>query len=272
VMSGPPAGYPPPPAPAPPAPVPVPAGQGSSRTGLVLILVGVAVVIVLLGSGVLAAVLLSRPSPAPTPMAASTTPASAATSAPAPAPTAAPTTDAGTAAPDPGGTTKPTLRAVPAKTVVGPTFGATEQTYTMAFQGWPFAFRTPKTWGCMAGKVDKIPDAKAWVCIDEGNPNNRERANVMLRACKTTCTPAERTSMNNDWFDQPAKAKQAGDDHSYLVETPANSKGLYSIDYSRFFGPPGQPLKWQVGVYVEAPSGTKADVQKIVNDIASQTA
>jgi len=225
------------------------------------------VVIVLLGSGTLAAILLTKHS---TP----TNPAAGPTTAAALTPTAtgsATATGSPAASAAPRGSAKPTLRAAPAHSVVGPSFGANEATYTMAFEGWPFAFRTPKTWGCLAGTVDRIPDAKAWVCVDEGHPDNKEKANVMLRPCPTTCTPTERTSMNKDWFDDPGKARQAGDDRTYLVEKQSNSKGLYSVDFSRFFGPaPGQ-LTWQVGVYVEAPPASRADVQKIVNDVASQT-
>ncbi len=271
VMSGPPGAYPPP-VPAPAAPVGPPPAGGPARSSVIIVLVGVIVAIVLLGSGTLAAILLTRHSPPANPVAGSTTgtvPTPAATSAGTPAATA--TTGSPAAPPAPLGSAKPTLRAVPAHSVVGPTFGANDATFTMAFQGWPFAFRTPKTWGCLVATVDKIPDARAWGCIDEGHPGNKEKANLMLRACPTTCTQAERTSMNRDWFDDATKAKQAGDDRTYLVETPNNSKGLYSVDFSRFFGPaPGQ-LTWQVGVYVEAPSASKADVQKILNDVASQT-
>jgi len=188
------------------------------------------------------------------------------------APTAGPTTAAPspTAGASPAGD-KPTLRSgVPAKTVVGPSFAAGEETYTMAFPGWPFAFRTPKTWGCIKGSWDSDPNALVWVCIDEGNSSNGQKANVMIRKCATTCTSSERTTMNNDWFDEDGKAKQlSGDDKTWYVETAKDSKGNYTVDMSHFWSANG--ANWQVGVFVQSPPDTKGQVQKILNEVLSQT-
>jgi hypothetical protein len=174
--------------------------------------------------------------------------------------------------PSPQSSATPTLKsAVSPATVVGPTFRAGEATYTMAFPGWPFAFRVPKTWGCLKGNFEGLPDALAWVCVDEGNAGARQKANVLLRRCPTTCTGPEQTVMDKVWFDKPEQAVRA-DATTRYVETARNTEGLYTVDMSHFFAPgPGRPPQWQVGVFVQSPPGTKAAVQKIVNDVRAQT-
>lgn len=168
------------------------------------------------------------------------------------------------------GTGKPALKQVSSVSLIGPTYGASEATFTMQYEGWPFAFRTPDTWGCLAGTVQSLPDAKAWVCVNERNSEAKQRVNVMLRRCATTCTSAERADMNTKWFDAGAKPKAGLDDRTWYVET--DTAGSYTIDLSRYFGPKaGQPYKWQVGVSVSSPTATREVVQKILNDIISQT-
>ena len=49
-------------------------------------------------------------------------------------------------------------------------------------------------------------------------------------------------------------------------------RDTYSVDFSHFFAAmPGEPLSWQVGVYVESPPETRDEVLKILNEIRSQT-
>ncbi|MET0495758.1 MAG: hypothetical protein ABW000_21740 [Actinoplanes sp.] len=177
--------------------------------------------------------------------------------------------------PDPTGTAptgavpsgKPTLRSVPARKIVGSTYAAGDDTYTMGFTGWPFAFRTPGSWGCVAGKVD-LPQAKAWVCIDEGNPGNGQRMQILLRPCPASCGASERASLNTDWFDKGAKAKVYDKDTSY-VETAKDAKGRYALDMSHYFTDGAST--WQVGVGGYSPPATRAAIQQTVNDVLSQT-
>jgi hypothetical protein len=231
------------------------------------------VAVVVLGSAAVA-VIFSATQSGPTRL-----PAAAASTAPGPgpilaSPSAAPPT---TWAPSPTLTfpplevTRPSLRPAPARRVVGPTFGPTDPTFTMAFPDWPFAFRTPKTWGCLRGRVASLPDVTGWVCIDEQNPGKRQRVSVMLRPCPTICTPAQRQSMNGTFFNEPENVRRVGDERTSFAETRRDGEGFYAAAFSRFFGPPGQPLKWQVGVTIKSPPETASDVQKILNDIYSQT-
>lgn len=155
--------------------------------------------------------------------------------------------------------------------VLGPTWQAGESTYTMAFKDWPFAFRAPGSWGCMKGSIEKIPDAQAWGCVDEGNSAAGQKVNLILRKCPATCDAATRAQFDADWFDEPGKARTFDDRTSY-VETAVNEEGKYSVDFSRFFAaePGGEP-GWQVGVFVESPAAGKDVVLKTLNDVATQT-
>lgn len=155
--------------------------------------------------------------------------------------------------------------------ILGPTWQEGEDTYTMAFKDWPFAFRAPGSWGCLKGSVDNIPDAQAWGCVDEGNPDSGQRFDLMLRKCPAACDAATQEQFNAAWFDDPAAAERV-DDRTAYVETAANGEGKFVLDFSRFFAaePGGEPV-WQVGVYLESPQATKDAVLKTLNDVATQT-
>lgn len=190
-----------------------------------------------------------------------------------PAPVVPRTTDpesgSGSAAPTgavPSG--KPTLRAVPARKLVGPAYTAGDDTYTMGFTGWPFAFRTPGSWGCVAGRVD--PPAKGWVCINEGNPGSGQRLQILLRPCPAPCGKAERTRLSTEWFDAGAKAKTYDEDTSF-VETAKDAKGRYTLDMSHFFEDADGSKTWQVGAGAYSPPASKGDIQKTINDVLTQT-
>ncbi|WP_212990154.1 hypothetical protein [Actinoplanes auranticolor] len=177
-----------------------------------------------------------------------------------------------TTEPSPGATgavpsDKPTLRSAPVRKLVGPAYAAGEDTYTMAFAGWPFAFRTPGTWGCLAGRID-LPEAQARVCIDEGNPGSGQRLQIMLRPCPAPCGEAERDRLTAEWFDPGAKGR-AYDKSTWYVETPTDAKGRYTLDMSHFFTTSGGA--WQVGVGAFAPPAKKTVIQKIFNDVLTQT-
>lgn len=170
---------------------------------------------------------------------------------------------------------KPTLKSVPARTLVGPSWTASDKTYTMDIAGVPFAFRTPATWGCVKGKID-IEGAKAWVCIDEGNvfdssapePDRTKRLQFMLRPCPGSCAAGDRLTLDREWFDKDAKIASAGADTSY-VEVARNADGRYTLDMSHYITTT-DGTKWQVAVGTYSRPETRSPVQKIVNDILTQ--
>jgi hypothetical protein len=121
----------------------------------------------------------------------------------------------------------------------------------------------------MAGRVG-LPGAKAWVCVDEGNPGSGQRLQVMLRPCPGSCGSAERARLDTEWFDPGAKAETHDEDTSF-VETAKDAKGRYTLDMSHFFRTGGGAETWQVGIGGYSPPAGKADIQKTINDVLSQT-
>ncbi|MFV0524956.1 MAG: hypothetical protein ACK5RL_10680 [Acidimicrobiales bacterium] len=182
------------------------------------------------------------------------------------------TSSAGSTASDLLGDAEPTLdeTATPVS-LLGPTYGPNDATFTMAFDGWPFAFRAPDNWDCIGGDTG-IPEAVAWVCVgDLLSGNVTQRATVFLRPCPNGCGEAEQATLSQQWFASEATPSRGEGATSYLEYDP-DAEGLYALDVSHFYPDPTRSdVIWQVGVYVQSPSETKDDVLKIVNDVLSQT-
>lgn len=165
----------------------------------------------------------------------------------------------------------PELRAVEPVGIVGPTFGEGEPSETMALVGWPFAFRVPAGWQCHEEHLDEIPSGDYYQCHDD--PEEPEQlVAVMLWVCPTTCTDAEQEEMLTTWLDEPEVAVRLDPAPTAYVETGRNRDGNYSVDLVHFAAAePGGPLRWLVAVYIESPVPSRADVQKVLNDIIGQS-
>lgn len=164
--------------------------------------------------------------------------------------------------------TEPKLRTVAAKPILGPAYEARDPTYTVAFPGWPFAFRVPPTWGCVNGQtLSTARDAYRKVCIDEGDPSNKRAVVVALQRCVTACTSARMRDMALRWLGSgwPILA----DSRTWYVETPKNAEGYYVVDLARVFEVNGR--NYVVAVYARAFPDDRDIVLKVVNDIAAQT-
>ncbi|RAK39821.1 hypothetical protein B0I29_104360 [Actinoplanes lutulentus] len=144
--------------------------------------------------------------------------------------------------------------------VAGATFAASDKTATMRFTGWPFAFRTPASWGCLGAKVE-LTGAKAYICVDESDPSGEKRVGVMLRTCTQPCGEESMARLTKDWFSATPKA--AGNATNFLE---SSGNGKYEMEMDHFFAG-----KWQVAVAATAPEKQRAEVQKIANDILTQT-
>ncbi|BBH66682.1 hypothetical protein ACTI_33670 [Actinoplanes sp. OR16] len=161
---------------------------------------------------------------------------------------------------------EPALREdVTARAVTGSTFTDGDDTATMSFAGWPFAFRTPAGWGCLGAKVD-LPDAEAFICIDESNPDSGQRLGVMLRTCAQPCDDTRTAAMTKDWFS--AKFEKVDDTTNFAEAT---EQGKYRLELDHFFGGRAASPKWQVAVAATAPAKSRAEVQKVADDILTQT-
>ncbi len=247
-----------------------PAGPPKKGSGLAVMAIVMAVVLVIAGVGILL-VTGGDDTPPPDNRAGNTSPSPAVKQ-----PSASPTPDQSpasspTPAPTQASSTPKLKTGVPTVRVIGPSFAAGEDTYTMRFQGWPFAFRVPPTFECFGGKAP-LPDSKAWACIDGENPSGKQRISIMLRPCPTTCTASEQQTMTTAWFDAPGTKPVRKDATTSYLEDSSNERGLYGFDMSHFFGDsPGGPLRWQVGIYVESPTATKASMHKVINEVRTQT-
>lgn len=180
--------------------------------------------------------------------------------------------------PDPGsgpdGDGRPQLRPVEPISVLGPTFPRNADTYTMAFPGWPFAFRTPGTWGCVRGTIHRWPDLEAWQCVDESGGNPDHIVVVTLWDCPDGCTQSTQQELVETWLDFPNRAERAPNTPTYYVENEYRNDSdrlTYSVDLSHFAaGPSGGELRWMVGVYGESPHDGRQIVQQVINDIITQ--
>lgn len=169
---------------------------------------------------------------------------------------------------------RPQLRPVEPMDVLGATFPRNADTYTMAFTGWPFAFRTPGTWGCLRGTIHRWPDLEAWQCIDESRANPDHILVVTLWDCPDGCTRDTQQELIETWLDFPDRAERAPHTPTYYVESEYRNDAdrlMYSVDLSHFTaGPEGGELRWMVGVYGESPYDGREIVQQIINDIITQ--
>jgi hypothetical protein len=169
---------------------------------------------------------------------------------------------------------RPVLKAGPVPVVVaGATFAAGEATYTMALHGWPFAFRTPPSWGCMPGRAgaDQLPGAESYNCIDEKAAPAPGRAAVTLawRACPDGCAAPARAEGLAQWFGK-RRPKAGPDDRTHADET-ATKDGEYVLSACRYFGDTaGGAPNQLVCVFASARPDLKPTVQKIVNEVLTQ--
>jgi hypothetical protein len=163
---------------------------------------------------------------------------------------------------------EPKLHDVVVKPVLGPAFEARDPTYTAAFPGWPFAFRVPPSWGCVNGQtLATARDAYRKVCIDEGDPGNKQAVVVALQRCVSGCTDAKLRGTALSWLGSgwPVLARA----QTWYVETPKNTEGFYVLDLATVFQANGR--HYIVAVYARAFPDDRDVVLKVVNDIVAQT-
>jgi len=165
----------------------------------------------------------------------------------------------------------PQLRVAAPVSVVGPSFGPDEPAEPIGFVGWPFAFRAPPGWECFEERLDEIPEAEFYRCEPPAGAGEQLVA-VLLWECPTDCTEGEQEAMLGSWLPEPEFAERLATTPTAYVETGRNRDGFYTVSLGHFAAAePGGALRWLVGVYVESPVDTRAGVQKVLNDIVSQT-
>jgi hypothetical protein len=162
---------------------------------------------------------------------------------------------------------KPERRDLPARTIVGPSFAAGEQTYAMKLTGMPFAFNTPPTWGCLRASIDGLPDAVVWRCIDEQAGSGRPQIDLAAVKCASACTTADRDNLDKKALSAVPSYATKDATTRYADRTEG---GKYLLTVNHTFAIAGQ--NWVLLADAEASKAEhKPGVQKTVNDIWSQT-
>jgi hypothetical protein len=137
----------------------------------------------------------------------------------------------------------------------------------MALNGMPFAFFTPKTWGCLKASINGLPDAVVWRCIDEQAGSGRPQIDLAAVKCASTCTAAERDNTDTKVLTQVPAYTTKDATTRYAERTEA---GKYVLTVNHTFAVSGQ--NWVLVMEGEASKAEhKPAVQKTVNDIWSQT-
>ena len=138
----------------------------------------------------------------------------------------------------------------------------------------PFAFRIPKAWRCSPTAVLGGPALDGYAC-QPADRANRQLVVVATKRCVDACDANEQAGLSENWFQrvwdrQPQPLTR--DQTTMTVEDNGKVSGVYELVLSHFFADaPGEPVCWQVVVDATGPAASHVDVQKITNDIRSQT-
>jgi hypothetical protein len=167
---------------------------------------------------------------------------------------------------------RPELRTgVASRRLAGPSFTAGDETTTSAFTGWPFAFRTPEGWECRVQNDDRVADARLYGCGEPGAGRDHGLVVVMLRPCPSGCGTEVQAEMNRFWFAPGDRIRREDATTVFTESAKGATTGGYELYLSHFFGRSGEP-EWQVAVAAVAKSKDgRAQAQKVLNDILSQT-
>lgn len=161
----------------------------------------------------------------------------------------------------------------PRRALVGPVYadGEIAGGYEMRLRNSPVTFVTPRSWGCLSAtaRVDGVEvDAAAWRCIDEKAGRSRPQLDIVLRHCPTSCTAADRAQLDQALEHRTRYTER--DPATRLAEQSADGRYLLSLD--RVFAvADGGPGQWLLVLQADARPADTGTVQKIVNDIYSQT-
>lgn len=159
----------------------------------------------------------------------------------------------------------PVLRRVPPVRLVGPLFGPKDTTQVVHPRELPFAYRVPASWDCGRGNI--LPGGVGYFC-DADTKAGVARVTVFVRRCRAVCTRAERDRFGQDWMDAPVTYRER-DATTQLADV--SGAGYYRLAISHLFRDSAGKLTWHVGVFARATPAYTATVQKVVNDIRSQT-
>ena len=176
----------------------------------------------------------------------------------------------------PAGAERPTFKTdvLPVVVAGAVVFADTELTKTIDDPVLPFAFRTPKDWRCSPTAILGGPASDGYAC-QPVNRADRQQVVVAARRCVDACDQNEQASLSETWFHRYWNREpqpHARDETTTSAEDNGKVSGVYSLVLSHFFADQDtEPLCWQVVVGGSGPTANHTAVQKITNDIRSQT-
>jgi hypothetical protein len=165
--------------------------------------------------------------------------------------------------------------------VTGAVYGPGERTETRDDLGLPFAFRLPVDWPCVLGTV-RPAEILRHCFVDAGSGDagqaNRLRVRMILRPCPGACAAATRRELDRDWLsewrDQTGPWKQLPPPTRVVDAatrwTEQRDGTGYVLVMSHVFTAPGG-ARYHVGAAADGPAAKAAALQKIINDIRTQT-
>jgi hypothetical protein len=165
--------------------------------------------------------------------------------------------------------------------VTGSVYEGGERTEVRDDIGLPFAFRLPVDWPCVVGS-DRPAAVLRHCFADAGSGDagqaNRLRVRVILRLCPGTCPAAAQRKLDGDWLSEwrdqtgpwkrlPAPTRVTDATTRW---TEQREGGGYVLVMSHVFTGPGR-IRYHVGAAADGPAAKAATLQKIINDIRTQT-
>lgn len=162
----------------------------------------------------------------------------------------------------------------PPVSVVGPVFGPTEPTITRNDLGIPFAFRLPPGWACVRYSADQAHGVRR-ACIDSDVTHFTEQVRIVISECEDGCQPTTRAEMTRGGWPSmwapPATAGWATRDADTRFVERVGPDGRYHLWMAHFATANGGAAIVRIGVAVDGPTASRETLQKIVNDIRTQT-
>jgi hypothetical protein len=178
---------------------------------------------------------------------------------------------------DPFSPTPSPHRDGPAGPVAGPTFGKDEPTYLMDLRGIPFDFRVPESWGCLRSSKAGA-EAVRWTCVDEGYAFSGRTGDppggiVEVQRCRPRCDGAQWGEIRDLLPEVPVNWRRTDDTTMYAEWTVGSDEAARtSVALSHVFARLGRGAPdTHVAVRLAGPLDEKRALQKIVNDIRTQT-
>jgi len=162
--------------------------------------------------------------------------------------------------------------------VAGPTFAAADSVHQMDLAGLPFTFDVPTPWSCKPSDKLRAGFLVAWTCYDVDDARGAGGM-VAVRTCTTPCADADRSTLRSLLPVDASDWRQIDPTTSYSEESGALTVGANAGEQVErvamtftFASTTGGPLDTMAFAQFTGPTGSKSDMQKVINDIRLRAA